>query len=370
MSLRWRGHRNRVPIRSIGGISQMALPAAAMPDKYPMTNDAPTSERIMQFAWGYAPTLILEVAITHKVFDYLDETGHTAREVATYAHGSERGWRAILNALVGFQFLAREGDRYRTTPESSAFLVSTKPAFIGGLFRHISRHLLPAWMHLPEIVQTGKPAIRVNNAREGEKFFEEFVSDLFPLSHPPAKILGEHLGLAQASGEVRVLDIAAGSGVWGIALAQQSPRVKVTAVDWPGVLPVTRKHVAGFGLEAQFSYLSGDLLAMAFPAGQDIATLGHIFHSEGEIRSRQLLKKLHAAIKPGGTIAIAEFTPNAERTGPPQSLIFAVNMLVNTEEGDTYPFEEVAGWLKDAGFDHARELPAPGPAPLILATRV
>jgi len=82
-----------------------------------------------------------------------------------------------------------------------------------------------------------------------------------------------------------------------------------------------------------------------------------------------LLKKMYDALKPGGTIAIAEFTPNADRTGPPHTLIFSVHMLLNSDHGDTYPFTEVAAWLKDAGFINPREIPSPGPAPLILATR-
>jgi 3-hydroxy-5-methyl-1-naphthoate 3-O-methyltransferase len=111
------------------------------------------------------------------------------------------------------------------------------------------------------------------------------------------------------------------------------------------------------------------MLEVAFPAGHDIATLGQILHTQGETPSRTLLKRVYAALKPGGTVAIAEFTPNSDRTGPPPSLIFAVNMLVKTAEGDTYPFEQVAGWLKEAGFVDVRELPAPGFAPLILANR-
>jgi len=334
------------------------------------TNSSVTPERILQMSWGYAPPLILEVAVRSHVFDYLDQApGHTVEEVATHAGGSERGWRAILNALVGFQFLKKDGDRYQTTPESSAFLVSTKPAFIGGLLRHVSTQLIPAWLHLAEVVKTGAPAHVVDQKEHGEEFFIELVSDIFNLSYPSARLLADHLQLAKGTAPVKVLDLAAGAGVWGIGLAQSSPQVAVTAVDWPGVLPVTRKHVEKFGLAGQFSYVAGDLLTADLPTGMDIATLGHIIHSEGEARSRALFKRLHAALKPGGTIAIAEFTPNATRTGPPQALIFAVNMLVNTQVGDTFPFVEVEGWLKDSGFVNARELPCPGPAPLILATR-
>ena len=109
----------------------------------------------------------------------------------------------------------------------------------------------------------------------------------------------------------------------------------------------------------RFEFLAGDILEVEFPERCNLATLGHILHSEGETRSRAFLKKVHDALKPGGTIAIAEFTPNSDRTGPPRSLIFAVNMLVKTEVGDTYPFEQVAAWLEEAGFVDPRELTAP-----------
>ena len=112
-----------------------------------------------------------------------------------------------------------------------------------------------------------------------------------------------------------------------------------------------------------------DMSDAPFGSGYDIATLGHILHSEGEQRSRALLKRVFDALAPGGTIAIQEFLVNDERTGPPMGLIFAVNMLVNTDHGDTYSFNEIAGWLRDAGFVDARTLESPGPSPLILATK-
>jgi len=326
-------------------------------------------DRIMQMAWGFAPPLLLEVAIRHRVFDYLDGAAHTAEEVAADTRGSVRGWTAVLNALAGLDFLRKEGDRYVTTPESSTFLVTTKPSFCGGLLRHTTRHLIPSWLHLEETVRTGMPPGAVNQADHGETFFAEFVSDIFNTSYPSARTLAAHLALEKKAAPVRALDVATGSGVWGIALAQSSPNVHVTAVDWPGVLPITGQHAEKFGVASRFTYLPGDILTVDYPADYDVATLGHILHSEGEARSRALLRKMHGALKPGGTIAIAEFTPNAERTGPPHTLIFAVNMLVHTEHGNTYPFAEVSGWLREAGFVDARELPCPGPAPLILATR-
>jgi ubiquinone/menaquinone biosynthesis C-methylase UbiE len=338
-----------------------------------MTTDAtapPTPERIIQFAWGYVPPLVLEAAIRHRVFDVLDGGSKTVSEVQKETGASERGLSAVMNALVGLNFLAKDGQgRFSLTPESSAFLVSTKPGFQGGFIRHCSEQLIPKWLHLNRVVATGHPVVSVNQEGAGSGFFQEFVDDIFPLSYPAAQTLSRHLHANGAGPAVRVLDLAAGSGVWGIAMAQGSQQVRVTAVDWPEVIPVTRRSVARFGLADRFSFLAGDLLQVDFGSGHTVATLGHILHSEGRERSRELIQKTFRALAPGGTIVIAEFLVNAERTGPLNGLFFALNMLVNTDTGDTYSFEEIAGWLKDAGFVDARTLDSPGPSPLILASK-
>src|SRR3989454_3662189 len=189
------------------------------------------------------------------------------------------------------------------------------------------------------------------------------------MSYPAAQKLADHLKIAKMENEVRVLDLAAGSGIWGIALAQKSPRVQVTAVDWAGMIPTTKRITQKFGVEDRFKFIEGDLLEADFGEGYDIATLGHILHSEGEERSRKLLKKTANALESGGTIAIGEWLVNDERTEPLNGLMFAVNMMVNTESGDTFSFNEIKRWLKDAGFKNARTLEAPGPAPLVLATK-
>ena len=189
------------------------------------------------------------------------------------------------------------------------------------------------------------------------------------MSYHVAQELAAHLDLQASLAPVSVLDLAAGSGVWGIALAQSSAHVTVTAVDWPAVLPVTRATVARFGLTDRFAFHQGDLQEADFGSGHNVATLGQILHSEGVDRSKALLQKTFRALAPGGTIAIAEFLVNADRTGPVPSLIFAVNMLVNTDCGNTFSFEEINGWLAEAGFVDARTLATHGPSPLILASR-
>lgn len=336
-----------------------------------MSSEHPTvtPERILQLAWGYAPPLAIESAIHHRVFDVLDEGPKSLAETVSATGATERGLKGIMNLLVSFGFLAKADGKYSLTPESSAFLVSTKPAFHGGMFRHMSKQLIPAWIQLSDVVATGKPAIAVNQEGPGSEFFNQLVLDIFPLSYMAATTLAHHLNFGAEGEPVSVLDLAAGSAVWSIAQAQVSPRVVATAVDWPEVLPITQQSVARFGLSGRYKFSPGDLEQADFGSGHQLATLGHILHSEGEQRSKALLRKTFAGLASGGTIAIAEFLVNADRTGPPPGVIFAVNMLVNTDNGDTYSFEEISGWLIEVGFVNPRLLDAPGPSPLILATK-
>jgi 3-hydroxy-5-methyl-1-naphthoate 3-O-methyltransferase len=329
----------------------------------------PNPDRIMQLAWAYAPPLILESALHFRVFDLLDEKPRGTAELSRLSGASERGLRVILNALVGLEFLTRDGDCYRLTPESAAFLVSTKPGYRGAFFHHTVRQLIPRWMQLPEAVRTGQPVFAVNQEKTGQEFFTEFVESLFPLSYPAARMLADHLEVRANGGPASVLDIGAGSGVWGIALAQGRPDVRIHAVDWPGVLEVTRKVAERHGVADRLTTAAGDLLEADFGSGHQVATIGHIFHSEGPARSKQLLRRTYEALAPGGTVAIAEWIPNEERTGPPGALLFAVNMLVHTETGDTFTFGEMADWLQEAGFKNPRLLEVPGPGPLVLATK-
>ena len=335
-----------------------------------MGQPAVRPDRIMQMAWGYAPPLIIETAVRNRVFDLLDEGPKTVEQVAELSGASVRGLRAIMNALTAFQLLSKDaGGRYATTPESSTFLVKSKPSFMGGIIEHTSTQLIPGWLALNNIVRTGKPEHGVNEENTGSEFFQQFVEAIFPMSYAAASRLADVLDVASAAQPVSVLDLAAGSGVWSIALAQRSPQVSVTAVDWPGVLEVTRRVATRFGVAGRYTFVAGDLATADFGTGHNIAVLGHILHSEGERRSRELLRKTFRALAPGGTIAIQEFLVDEERSTNTMGLIFAVNMLTMTQEGDTFSFTEIAGWLRDAGFENPRTVESPGPSPLILADR-
>ncbi len=329
-----------------------------------------TPERLQQFGFAYAPPLIISAAVNNKVFDTLGSGPKTVEQVKNKTGASARGLRSIMDALVGLELLKKDRQsRYSLTPESQAFLLSEKPGTLAGFFGSILPVMTSRWLRLTDIVRDGRPAVAVNQETEGTEFFSQLVETIIPMSYPGAQKLADHLKVAKAKEQVRVIDLATGSGIWGIAMAQTSPQLRVTAVDWVGMIPTTKRITEKFGVRDSFEFIEGDLLEANFGSGYDIATLGHILHSEGEQRSRQLLKRTFGALKSGGTIAVAEWLVNDDRTKPVPSLMFSVQMLVNTEKGDTFSFNEIKKWLEDAGFKKVRKLEAPGPSPLILATK-
>ena len=323
----------------------------------------------MQLSFAYGPPVIIGAACANKIFDSLASGPKSATQVSKDTGASERGVRILMNSLIGLELLRKQGDRYALTRESEAFLVSNKPGTLAGFFPMSMRRLIPHWLELDEIVRSGRPPEARNQEKEGTNFFSELVENIIPMSYPAAQGLAEHLKVAQRSEPFRVLDIAAGSGIWGIAVAQKSPNVEVTAVDWSGMIPTTKRITQKFGVSGQFKYIEGDIGEVDFGSGYDLATLGHILHSEGAERSQRLLQKTGKSLKPGGTIAIAEWLVSDERTEPLPSLMFAVQMLVNTEQGDTFSFNEIRAWLEKAGFKDARTLDVPAPSPLVLATK-
>jgi SAM-dependent methyltransferase len=330
-----------------------------------------TPERLMQLTGGYAPPLIIETALRLGVFDALDQGAKNIDQLLAATEASVRGMGMLLNALVSLDLLMKTSDdRFELTEESALFLVRGKPTFHGAFFLMTSGLQLPHWGKLTEIVTTGRPAQRINSEDDGTRFFLGFVEDIFPIHFPSALCVAAALNIAEARGPVSVLDLAAGSGVWSIALAKQSPHVRVTAVDWAAVIPVTKKVTTREGVADRYLFVEGDLLDADFGSGHAIATAGHILHSEGEERSRLLLKKTFDALAPGGTIAIAEVLVDADRRGPVPALMFAINMLVHTDQGGTFSFEEIGAWLRDASFEGVRTVPAPGLArQIIVATK-
>jgi hypothetical protein len=153
-------------------------------------------------------------------------------------------------------------------------------------------------------------------------------------------------------------------------VAEADPSARITMQDFPGVLEHTREYVRRHGIADRCEYLPGDLKQVDFGEGRyDLALLGNIVHSEGEASSRDLFRRLHRALRSQGQVAVVDLLPNEDRTGPPRSLIFALNMLLHTATGDTYTLTEYTHWLTEAGFAQVETADIGSHSPLVIAVK-
>jgi SAM-dependent methyltransferase len=353
----------------------MAMPPPSSPASTESRGaTAVTPERLMQFGWGFAVTRALTTGIELGLFTKIAKGARTRAEIVKATGASARGVPMLLDALVGLGLLTRtatgESAAHGLAADAETFLVEGKPSYLGGFLAFHGSRIDGNWRRLTDCVRTGKPVVAVDRPEDGVPLWHELVDNLFNLNFPPGAEAGREIARRHPSGEIRVLDVAAGSGVWGFAAATADARIRVVTQDLPETLTHARANARRMGLESRVEYLEGDLRTVELGAGRhQAAILGHICHSEGAARSRELLAKVGRALAPGGTIVIADFLPDADRSGPPMPLLFALNMLVHTSEGDVWPFEEYRGWLEAAGFRNATLLPAPSVSPLIVATR-
>jgi ubiquinone/menaquinone biosynthesis C-methylase UbiE len=323
---------------------------------------------LMQLWFGFAPAYVLRAAVQLDVFSQIAAGNGTAAEVARAAQATERGTRMLLDSLVALELLSKADGRYELTPLTAEFLVRGRPNYAGAILE--TDEPLDAWRDLASAIRSGQPHRAVNQPAEAERFFQVLVRSLHVMNREQGKRLAEALGAGRTPRGLSVLDVACGSGVWGIAFAEADSRTRVTAQDFPAVLALTGEYTQRHGVEKQYDFLPGDLKEVDYGENQfDVAILGHIVHSEGERSSRALFRRVHRALKPGGRVAILDMVPNDERTGPPFPLFFALNMLVVTSEGDTYTLAEYTRWLNEAGFTRVEAVDIGTHSPAIVAAR-
>lgn len=344
--------------------------AAGLRPNQERNQDRLNPELLHQITFSFVPSRVLTTGVELGVFTHIAGGKHTAESIARAAKADARGMRMLLDALAALELVskdlaAKKNSRYRLTPLARKFLVRGKPDYMGPIIE-LADHA-EAWRQLSKSVRTGNPVNTVEKEKRAVRFFPALVSGLHVINRGPARRAAEVLGIGTSHKGLHIVDVACGSGVWGIEAASADRTARVTAQDYAAMLPGTRKYAMRHGVERQFDYLPGDLNKVDFGKNRfDLAILGNIVHSEGEQNSRRLFRRLHRALRPGGRIAIVDMIPNEARTGPPFPVFFALNMLLNTQRGDTYTLAQYAEWLMKAGMERVETADIGSHSPLVI----
>ncbi|MCX5372800.1 MULTISPECIES: class I SAM-dependent methyltransferase [unclassified Streptomyces] len=330
-----------------------------------MTNNRPSPVGIMRLINGYWATGVLAAAATHSLFTHLEHGAGSATELAGRAGISERGAQTLLDGLVSVGLVELHEGRYRNTPEASAYLVEDTPVSLAPFAKLKLTHM-GALTDLAEVVRVGGPVKDAVVEVANNPHWEGIVTAIAAQSVPAASVAAEVLGLADA-GEISILDVGGGSGIYSGIWLEANPAARAVQLDWEPINEIARRLLAERGVGDRFTTIDGDFHTTDFGTAQyDVAVYSHIAHQEGPESNVEVFTRLRQALRPGGTLVVNDYVVDDDRGGPAFPLIFASEMLLKTRQGSTWRRSDYRDWLVKAGFQdvsfHTAE-----PATLVVA---
>lgn len=310
----------------------------------PLTADltpAAFRERVSMFQ----QSRVLLTAFELGLFTALGEGGLTSPEAARVLQTETRATDRLMNALVALGYLDKRGDRYANGAFAGRHLVFGRPGYMAGLMHSV--HLWKTWSTLTGAVRAGRSVVPRDEGEAGERWREAFIAAMHWRGAQQAPVEVALLDLGRVT---RMLDVGGGSGVYAMACVRARPGLEAVVFDLPEILPLTRRYVEEAGLADRVTLVGGDLTTDDLGRDFDLVLISSIVHSFPPGENRTLVAKAARALRPGGQVVVRDFLMEEDRTGPLSSALFALNMLVATDAGDTYTESEIRGWMEEAGL--------------------
>lgn len=332
------------------------------------TAEPPSPQLFFDTVNAYQRTAAIKGAVELDLFTAMANGPATAAELAQHCGAAERGARILADYLTIQGFLTKSGKHYTLTPDCAKFLNRKSPAYAGGIIKFLlSRELRGGFDDIAATVRKGGTAqSELGTTAPEHPIWLEFARGMAPMMMMPAQTLADLIPLA---GAPKILDVSASHGIWGMAFAQKHLRAQLVALDWAPVLELTRENAERAGLKDRFSTIPGNAFEVDLGSGYDVVLLPNFLHHFNKEDCVRFLKKVHAALRKGGRVAIAEFVPHPDRVSPPEVATFSFIMLASTPEGDAYTLSEFEEMLASAGFGAVESHPLPPVATAIIAQK-
>ncbi|NDQ56754.1 MAG: methyltransferase domain-containing protein [Acidipila sp.] len=313
-------------------------------------SQVPSLELIFESIHGFQRTGAIKAALELDVFTGMAEEAKTAAALAARSHASERGMRILCDYLALIGLLTKTGDRYALTPDSGVFLSKKSPGYMGTAVEFLlSPPQVDPFQDVASAVRSGRGVAGQGVVAPEHPIWVNFARAMAPLMTFPAELLAGLL-TTDTGAKVKVLDIAAGHGLYGIAVAKRNPNAEITAVDWPNVLEVALENARAAEISNRFHTIAGSAFDVDFGNGYDLVLLVNFLHHFAPATVENVLRKVWKALAKGGRTAILEFIPNEDRVSPRVPAAFSMMMLVTTPGGNAYTFAEYERMLRAAGF--------------------
>ncbi len=304
------------------------------------------TEEVMGVVRGFQPACVLLAAADLNVFTILKTKPMSAKAVADKLEADTRAITIVLDALAAMALLTKQNEEYGLSSGAAQLLTEDSSRSILPAIRH-QANCLRKWVQLPQVIRNGQPAERILNIHSETEDLAVFIGAMDNFSTPEATDVIRKLGTLNFC---HLLDVGGASGTWTIEFLRAVPEAKATLFDLPEVIPMAKEHIAKAGLTDQVEFVEGDFYTDDLPAGADFIWLSAIAHQNSRRQNQELFSKLYTVLENGGKLVLRDVVMDESRTKPEGGALFAINMLVATEGGGTYTFDEFRMDLLNAGF--------------------
>ena len=335
-----------------------------------MSQATPDPGRVLGMVTGFEQTAAMLAALRVGLFTAVAEGAVTVDALSTSIGCPKRATRILADVLCAHGLLTKAGGVYGLAPDAAVYLDRRSPAYIGEAARFLaSPQKLALCLEDPEgWMRRGGPAHEANTAANAEVWVD-FARGMGPMMAPTAEGLAKVLqpmGLAVR----RILDVAAGHGLFGVETAKVFPRASVVALDWAAVLEVAKATAAAAGLGDRFETVVGDAFTTPLGHDYDLVLIPNFLHHFDREACVGFLGRAADALAPQGRVAIVEYVVDEDRISPPAAALFTFSMLVATPAGETYSRVELTEMCVAAGLrDVVIESLPNSPETLVMATR-
>lgn len=311
---------------------------------------------------AYYRTAAVKAAIELGLFEIVGERGMTVAGIAQACAASERGIRILCHYLVSIGFLKNRDGMFFMTVDMAMFLDPKSPGYLGDSIQFLlSPYIMGAFSDLTSVIRGGQISLSADGVvAPDHPQWVTFARAMQNMMSLPSMLLAKVVE-PRPAGPIRVLDVAAGHGRFGIATALRNPQAHVTFLDWDNVLDVARDNVRQAGIGARCEFRPGNAFEIELGQDYDVILLTNFLHHFDRADCERFLRKVHAALKPQGRVLTFEIIADEDRVSPPMAAIFSMMMLGTTPAGEVYAFSDLRDMFAASGYSKV-ELQAIPPA--------
>ncbi|MCX6148786.1 MAG: class I SAM-dependent methyltransferase [Candidatus Kapabacteria bacterium] len=310
-----------------------------------------SANEILELAAVFRKSKILLTACEIGIFTLLENNHQTSKEIAYELNSDERATDRLLASLCILDLIYKENENYKNTPSTSKFLVKSSDHYLGDM-KHFSQ-LWDTWGELTEVIYKGSALSNKPVSEKSPEWIESYMDSLHSSYKHEAKEIVSYIKLKNVT---NVFEVGCGSGLNIIEFLKENPNLNITAIDYNEVIIQTKKNLANENIVDKVKLIGGDIFDYKIEDKYDLIFISFVLDEYSIWDNVNIMTKCYRALNKGGMLVIHDNIIDENRISPEHSVLYSINMLLNTNKGDTYTETDFWIMLRESGFHNIKRI--------------